>query len=141
VTSAFSNLQANPDLAGMSADEALADDRSTNYQRFGTEDPAALLQELSRQFDRAPGGQVDPESLRKAYTLLDELRSSSVELIDQFRAVPDSESTADEPMKRLMRESHLADAEALAQVQGMVHELAGELGISLPLKRGIQRGE
>ncbi len=129
-----------PDVAGMSHDEALAHDRSAILQRFGTEDPVSLLQELSHQLDRAPGGQVDPASLKNGYTLLDELRSSSLELVDQFRSVPTAGATADDPMKRLMRESYLADADALAQALGMVHELAGELGISLPLGPGVQRG-
>ena len=60
VTSAFSSLHENPDLAGMSHDEALAHDRRREPPCFGTEDPANLLQELSRHFDRAAGGQVDP---------------------------------------------------------------------------------
>jgi len=140
VTSAFSNLHEAPDVAGMSYSEALAHDRSTNFQRFGVEDPAALLQELSRQFDRVPGGQVEPETLKKGYVLLHELRSSSLELVNQFRSESPAAATADDPMKRLMRESYLADAQALGQVQSMVHELAGELGISLPLNRGTQRG-
>ncbi len=141
VNSAFSSLHENPEMTGMSHDEALAHDRSTNFQRFGAEDPASLLQELSRQLDRAPGGQVDPESLKKGYTLLDELRSSSLELVDQFRSDPTAGVAADDPMKRMMRESYLADADALAQAQGIIHELAGELGISLPLNRGFQRGD
>ena len=138
ITSAFSDLRENPDVAGMSHDEALAHDRSANFQRFGTEDPVSLLQELSHQFDHAPGGRVDPDSLKNGYTLLDELRSSSFELVDQFRSALTLGVTADDSMKRLMRESYLADADALAQAQGLVHELAGELGISLPLSRGVK---
>ncbi len=140
MTSAFSGLRENPDLAGMSHDEAVAHDRSANFQRFGTEDPVSLLQELSHQLNRAPGGPVDPDSLKNGYALLDELRCSSLELVDQFRSEPTAGATADDPMKRLMRESYLADADALAQALGMVRELAGELGISLPLGRGVQRG-
>ncbi len=139
VSSAFSMLQKNPDVAGMSLDEAIAHDRSVNLQRFSIEDPASLLRDLSHQFDLAPNGQVQPERLKKGYVLLDELRASSLELVDQFR--DQSTAKADDPMKRLMRESYLADAEALGQAQGMVHALAGELGISLPMNRsGWRRG-
>ncbi len=139
VTSAFSSLHKDPDVAGMTYDDALAHDRDANLQRFRVEDSAALLESLSRQFDRAPGGQLDAQTLKRGYVLLNELRTSSLELVDQFRTDLASDATADTPMKRLMRESYLADAEALGQAQGMVHELAGELGISLPVNRGTWR--
>jgi hypothetical protein len=48
----------------------------------------------------------------------------SFELVNQFRSESPAAATADDPMKRLMRESYLADAQALGQVQSMVHELS-----------------
>ena len=139
VTSAFSSLHHDPDMAGMSRDEALAHDRGANLQRFRVEDPAALLAELTRQFDRAPSGQVEPEVLKASYVLLDEMRTSSLELVNQFGGDAPAGGKADDAMKRLMRESYLADADAIGQAQRTVHELAGELGISLPMNRDSWR--
>jgi hypothetical protein len=139
LSSAFSSLHESPAVTGKNCTDALAHDRDMNYRRFRVEYPAALMLELSHQFDCAPGGQVDLETLKKGYVLLDDLRCSSLELVDEFRIDPPAEAMANDRMKRLMRESYLADAAALGQAQGMVHELAGELGISLPLSRGTQR--
>ena len=89
--------------------------------------------ELSRQFERAPGGQVDPDTLKKGYVLLDDLRATSLELAEHYG------TPTDDPVRGVMRASHLADAGAIGQAQGMVRELAGELGISLPVNRGATR--
>lgn len=127
LSSAFSSLHDAPDAAGMTADAALAHDRATNAQRFGVEDPKTVMQELSRQFDRAPSGQVDPEVLKKSFVVLDVIREGSSELAEQAPAP--------------VQAAHRADAEAVAQAQQHVAALASELGISLPVNRGVRRNK
>jgi len=59
--------------------------------------------------------------------VLDAVRASSLELATQ------------PVMPAPVRAAYLADAKALKQAQGLVAELASELGISLPLSRGVNR--
>ena len=69
---------------------------------------------------------VDPEPIKKGFVVLNAVRQDSVEL-----AAEETDSAA--------KASHLADAKALKQAQGLVTELAAELGISLPVGQGAGR--
>ena len=133
LAAAFSALHEAPEAVGMTPEQALVHDRQVNAQRFGVEDPRSLLEELSRQFDSAPTGRVNPEILKKGYVLLDKVRASSLHLAAQ--CTDQSEATG------FLHASYLADAQALSQAQGLIVQLTSELGISLPLRRGgRQRG-
>jgi hypothetical protein len=144
LTSAFSSLAESHDTAGVSRDEAVAHDRAVNFQHFGVEEPKAVMQELSRQFDRGPAGQVDPETIKKGFVVLDTIRADSAELAAP--TPPAGQASGDQgsavkPEAALVRTAHLADAEAAAQAQGLVAELAAELGISLPVSQGVKRAK
>ncbi|HEY7427687.1 MAG TPA: hypothetical protein VH682_25885 [Gemmataceae bacterium] len=128
---AFSTLHHAPDAAGMSREDALEHDRELNSERYGIENPPALLQDLSRQFDRAPTGQIDPDVLKKAFVLLETLRHNSAELAVQ--------TVGKDEASQAVHAAHQADADALTQASGMVQELAGEVGIALPLNRSSRR--
>ena len=142
LTSAFSSLAASHETAGLSSDEAVAHDRTINAQHFGVEDPKVVMQELSRQFDRALTGQVDPDTIKKGFVVLDTIRADSAELgatPPPVRHAPGDQGGAVKPEEALARTAHLADAEAAAQAQALVGELAAELGISLPVSQGVKR--
>jgi hypothetical protein len=124
---AFSTLQLAPNAAGMSKEEALQHDRELNTERYGIDDPVALLQRLSRQFDQAPCGKIDPKSLKQAFALLDSLRRNSAELAAQL--------PGDDETSGALRAAHRADAHAITQAQALVQQLAAEVGVALPLNR------
>jgi hypothetical protein len=126
ITSAFSSLADAPEVAGLTPDAALQADRSANTTRYGIEDPKALLADLSTQFDAAPAAPVDPEVIKKAFVLLQELRTDSTRLAASL----DPDTTA----------THLAEASAIGKAQQVVSDLAAELGISLPINRGVNPG-
>jgi hypothetical protein len=101
------------------------------------------MQELSRQFDRALAGQVDPETIKKGFVVLDTIRAASAMLaaLPPAGQAPGDQGSAVKPEEALVRAAHLADAEAAAQAQGLVGELAAELGISLPVSQGVKRAK
>lgn len=129
----FSSLHLAPESAGLSAEEALAQDEELNTDRFGVPDPARSLHELSDQFRRMPDGQVEPDVLKKGAVVLDALKDTSLELA--------SAAVGDDAAAKVVQAAHHADAAACAQAQGLLRELARELGVSLPLNRGKRRGE
>lgn len=120
LTAAFSSLGDDPAVVGITQDQADERDRVDNAARFGVENPAAVLASLGGQFDLAAGGSVDdPNHFKKAYVVLDRLKS-----INQALASAD--------------ESHANDARAIEQAQQVIRDLTSELGISLPITQGRQ---
>lgn len=128
---AFSTLHHDPGAAGIAMDEAVAADREQNLDHYGVEDPPALLRDLSRQFDQAPAGQISPDVIKRAAVVLDTLRHDSEEMA--------ASAVGTDEASRVLQASHQADAQAVAHAQDLVSELAREVGVSLPLRRGNRR--
>lgn len=128
---AFSTLHLTADATGMPKQKALEHDRKLNVERYGVDDPPALLQSLSRQFDQAPSGKIDRNVLKSGLVLLDSLRGNSAALAAQL--------PGDDEIAGAVRAAHLADAQALTEAQTLVHQLAAEMGVALRANRRSRR--
>lgn len=123
VASSFSSLADAPDAVGLTLEAAAEADRQANADRYRVEDPKALMAELSGEVAKVPTGFLKPEVLKQAFVVLDEIRADSLELA----AAADGDVQA----------NHLAEAAALAKAQKALGDIAAELGISIPITRGV----
>lgn len=126
VASSFSALADAPEAVGMTPQAAAEVDRQANAARYGVEDPRALMTELSAELANLPAGLAKPEVIKKAFVVLDEVHADSAALA--------AAETGD------LQQVHQAEAAALAKAKAVVSDAAAELGISLPLNRGVRPG-
>jgi hypothetical protein len=126
LTSAFAIL--NPD------DPDTTDDRAVNKNHFGVEDPAAVMAELTAQFEiAATNGHVKPQVLKDAAVILGVYCDDRKELAKHHSP---GQSSSDE----LQYASNVAEGQAAAKAQALVAELSTEVGVPLPIGKGRRRG-
>jgi hypothetical protein len=126
VASSFSAITDAPEAAGMTPQAAAQADRQANAGRYGVEDPRGLMAELSAELAKLPAGLVKADVIKKAFVVLDEVHTDSAALAASV--------TGD------LQPVHQAEAAALAKAKAVVSDAAAELGISLPLNRGVRPG-